>query len=291
MKIRALWLGLLWAGLVPALATAQPSWQTSAPVETRLELFRAIKTANYPTAETLDRGDFHYEISHRFLPTIDGGYEDNFGFDGPANIRTALSYGLSDRLLLTLGRSSVLDNLDLQVQYRWLQFPSDNFPMALALNGGIAWNTDIPDNIDRGAASADNFQYFGQLVVNALLLDKKLGLGLVPSYLYNSTIFSVDKQYTFTLGTYAQYYFDDMWGVWVEYSPALSGYQGILVQNEGTRSHDSLAWGLALDTGGHTFYIFATNNTRLSPAQYLVGAPDDAAPDNWRLAFGITRHL
>ena len=41
----------------------------------------------------------------------------------------------------------------------------------------------------------------------------------------------------------------------------------------------------------HFFYLFTTNNTRLNPSQYLVGADADAGPDNWRLAFGITRHL
>ena len=44
MNIRVLWLGVL----LPALAGAQPSWQASAPTETRLELFSAIRTANYP---------------------------------------------------------------------------------------------------------------------------------------------------------------------------------------------------------------------------------------------------
>ena len=286
MNIRVLCLGVL----LPALAGAQPSWQTSAPVETRLELFSAIRTANYPTAETLSQGDFHYEISHRFLPAIDEGYKANFGFDGPANIRTSLSYGLSDRLMATLGRSNMLDNLDLQLQYHWLQFPHERLPAVLALNVGVAWNTDMPAIVDRKAAAADNFQYYGQLIFNALL-DEKLGIGLVPSYLYNSAVFSVETQYTFTLGTYFQYHFDDMWGVWLEYSPTLTGYQGILLPGEVGRSHNSLAWGLSIDTGGHTFYIFATNNTRLSPAQYLVGAPDDAAPDNWRTGFGITRFL
>ena len=64
--MHVLWLGVVWGGLVPALAGAQPSWQAGAPAETRLALFKAIKTANYPTAETLSQGDFHYEISHRF---------------------------------------------------------------------------------------------------------------------------------------------------------------------------------------------------------------------------------
>ena len=121
------------------------------PIKTRLELFSAIRTANYPTAETLSQGDFHYEISHRFLPAIDEGYKANFGFDGPANIRTSLSYGLSDRLMATLGRSNMLDNLDLQLQYHWLQFPHERLPAVLALNIGVAWNTEIPAIVDRNA--------------------------------------------------------------------------------------------------------------------------------------------
>ena len=289
MRIRAS-LAAAVLGLLPALAGAQPSWQAIAPPETRLELFTALRTANYPTAESLYRGDFHYEISHRFLPTIDQGYEAGFGLDGPANIRTTVSYGLHDRLMMTLGRSSLQDNLDLQLRYRWLQFRHMRFPSVLALNAGAAWNTDIPAGIDRGAAAAENFQYFGQLVFNTMM-DDKLGLGLVPSFLYNSAIFSVDPQYTVTLGTYAQYFINHTWGIWVEYSPALMGYQGILSPGESGRSHNSLAWGLSIDTGGHTFYLFATNNTRLSPSQYLVGAPYEAAPENWRSGFGITRFL
>ena len=290
VKFRAICMVALCGGLSPSLAGAQPSWQASATAApARVELFRAIRTANYPTTETLYRGDFHYEISHRFLPAIEEGYKANFGFDGPANIRTSLSYGLSDRLMVTLGRSNVLDNLDLQLQYRWLQFPRSPAPLVLALNAGLAWNTDMPAYAERGAASRDNLQYYLQVVINTLV-DERLGLGLVPSYLHNSSIFSVDRQYTITLGTYVHYYFDRMWGVWVEYSPTLAGYQGIIQRQPG-RSHNSLAWGLSLDTGGHTFYVFATNNTRLSPAQYLVGAPDDADPANWRLGFGITRFL
>ncbi len=289
MRIRAS-LAAAVLGLLPALAGAQPSWQAIAPPETRLELFTALRTANYPTAESLYRGDFHYEISHRFLPTIDQGYEAGFGLDGPANIRTTVSYGLHDRLMVTLGRSSLQDNLDLQLRYRWLQFRHMRFPSVLALNAGAAWNTDIPAGIDRGAAAAENFQYFGQLVFNTMM-DDKLGLGLVPSFLYNSAIFSVDPQYTATLGTYVHYFINHTWGIWVEYSPALTGYQGILSPGESGRSHNSLAWGLSIDTGGHTFYLFATNNTRLSPSQYLVGAPYEAAPENWRSGFGITRFL
>ncbi|MFT5089748.1 MAG: hypothetical protein ACI906_001015 [Candidatus Latescibacterota bacterium] len=278
--------------LLPTLALAQPSWQsTESTIEEPVELFRATMTPNFPTTTMLYKGDWHYEISHRFHPTIDEGYDANFGFDGPASMRTAVGYGASDNLSLTLGRSNLLDNLDLQIKYRLWDMDHSTLPSAVAMRFGLAWNTDIPTIIDRGKTDGANFQYYAQLVYNTLLFDGKLGVGIVPSYLYNSAIFSVDKQYTFTLGNYYQYYFNDLWGLWLEYNPALSGYQGILLPGESGHSYDSLSFGTSIETGGHAFYIFATNNTRLNPAQFLVGAPTSASPKNWHLAFGITRHL
>ena len=166
-----------------------------------------------------------------------------------------------------------------------------NLPLALAVTAGIAFNTDMPAIVDRGAGDADNIQLMAQVVANTQVLDGRLGLGLVPSYVHNSAIFAVDRQHTITLGTYAHFELNPMWGLFVEYAPTLEGYQGILLPGESGRSHDSLSLGATLSTGGHDFYLFATNNTRLNAAQYLVGAPTDAAPDNWHLAFGITRHL
>lgn len=284
------------AGLILMISNlgvhAQPSWTASAPtVAVPLELFRAVQMASLPTTTTLSDGDFFYEISHRFHPTIDEGYDANFGLDGPVSMRTALSYGLTDRWMLSVGRSNVLDNLDITTKWRFFERDSESLPLALALTAGIAFNTDIPAIVDRGAGDADNIQFLAQVVANTMLLDGRLGLGLVPSYVHNSAIFAVKRQHTLTLGTYARYELNRMWGLFVEYSPALEGYQGILLPGEVGTSHDPLALGVALSTGGHDFYLFATNNTRLNATQYLVGAPTDAGPDNWRLGFGITRHL
>jgi len=290
MKTRIRW--ALALGCIPIAVAAQPSWQPAAPAgAARLELFRSVMTANYPTAETLERGDFHYEISHRFHPPIDAGYDANFGFDGPASMRTALSYGVTEDLMVTLGRSSVLDNLDLQVKYRAWQRPGSRLPVAAALNLGLAWSTELPALVDRGKADADNVQGYAQAVLNARALGDRLGIGLVPSYLHNSAIFAVDRQYTVTLGTYAEYQLTSVFALWSEYSPVLAGYQGILLPGETGRSHDSLALGVSIETGGHFFYLFATNNTRLNPALYLVGAADKIEPGSMRVAFGITRYL
>ena len=271
---------------------AQPQWKKSENVtESRLELFHSTETANFPTTETLGKYDFMYEISHRFIPSIKDGYDVYFGLDGPARIRTAIGFGITEDLMVTLGRSNDIDNVDLQLKQRLFEIRNDILPSVLAIRGGISWNTEIPDGIDRSKTDGDNFQYYVQLIYNGMLLDKKLGIGIVPSYLYNSYIFAVEKQYTFTIGTYLQYYINAMWSFWVEYNPIIMGYRGVIRLDETGKSHNSVAIGMDIETGGHIFHLILTNNARLNPSQYLVGADRSAGDDMWRLGFGIKRYF
>jgi hypothetical protein len=163
-------------------------------------------------------------------------------------------------------------------------------PSAVAVQVGAAVNTEMPAVLDRGRLDGDNIQYYAQFVYNTVI-GERLGLGLVPSYVHNSYIFAVERQYTLTLGVYGQYWLTDMVSLWAEYSPALRGYQGVIAPGESGRSHDSLSLGAALETGGHMFYLFLTNSTRLNPTQYLVGADRKVVADDLRLGFAITRYL
>ena len=149
--------------------------------------------------------------------------------------------------------------------------------------------------MDRNRLDTDNFQYYAQLAYNTMLFNKKLGIGIVPSYVYNSVIFSLEKQYTFTLGNYYQFYFNNKYSIWVEYNPVISGYQGIILpENAGDpakKSHNTLSIGIDVATGGHVFHTFVTNSTRLNPSQYLVGAEESFEFDNLKFAFSITRYF
>ncbi|MDP6984856.1 MAG: DUF5777 family beta-barrel protein, partial [Candidatus Latescibacteria bacterium] len=184
---------LVMLALAASETHAQPSWEASEPtIQLPVELFSAVQMANLPTTQTLGQGDFFYEISHRFHPTIDDGYDANFGLDGPVSMRTALSYGLSDRLMVSIGRSNVLDNLDVVAKWRFFE-RDGQWPIALALTAGVALNSDMPAIVDRGATDADNLQWIVQLVANTMVLDGRLGVGLVPSYVHNSAIFAVER--------------------------------------------------------------------------------------------------
>lgn len=277
--------------LMTAGGFAQPKWKRSEPpTEAKLVLFHANLVANLPTAETLAKGDFQFEIAHRFSPPIKEGYGVLWGLDGPAKIRFSLGYGITDRLMVTLGRSNLIANHDLQVKYNAFRIKNQTLPSMITLLGGVSLTTGIPDNIGRDKLDGDNFQYYAQLIYNTMLFNK-FGIGLAPSYLYNSDIFNFEKQYTFTLGNYYQYYFNAKWSVWIEYNPIISGYQGPVEYDLKEKSYNPLAVGFDVETGGHFFKIFLTNNVRINSSQYLVGSDKSASRDNWRLGFAILRIL
>lgn len=272
---------------------AQPKWKSSEePVKTKLALFHATQTANFQTTESLDKGNWMYEISHRFTTPVNDGFDALWGFDGPAKIRFALGYGITEDLMVNFGRSNNTDNYDLQLKQKLFLFDSKILPSVISVVGGIALNTEVPANIDRSTTDGDNFQFYAQLVYNTMLFDKKLGIGIVPSYLYNSFIYAVDNQYSFTVGTYLHYYVNRMWSFWIEHNAIVTGYQGRIRLDEIGKSYNTLSLGATLETGGHIFNFLVTNNARLNSSQFLVGADRSSSKkEGWRLGFGILRYF
>jgi hypothetical protein len=254
-----------------------------------LHLFHSTRVINLPTAETHQQGDFEFEVSHRFIPPFSDGFQELYGLDGPVTMRISLGYALTDDLLLTLGRSNLDDNVDLWAKYRLIKIDYNNFPVLVALRAGAAWNTinTVAVNRDGFLVERDkdherNFQQYLQLIVN-FMPDQAFAFGAVPSVIFNRDIRTPERKDAFVLGTYAQYYFLRLWSVQVEWTTDF---------DETNKYLSSFAAGLELETGGHFFKLFATNQTSINPAQYLGGAADSFEKIvNWRLGFLITRLL
>jgi hypothetical protein len=241
-------------------------------------IFHAPAAINLPTTETLQRGFYQFEISHRFVPPFSGGFDDLYGLDGPVNIRLGLGYAPTDHLLITLARSNVRDNVDLQVKYGRVSTGKSSLPVQGALVAGVAWNTDVPWHSGRYWRDV---QLYGQAIVN-FRPTSRWAVGIVPTFLYNSILESADVERALTLGVYGQWYLTRIFSLMAEWNITEAGYY---------YRHDAAAFGIELETGGHFFKIVATNSTALNPSQFVIGTNDRFEPDNWRLGFNITRLL
>ncbi|MCZ7556914.1 MAG: DUF5777 family beta-barrel protein [Bacteroidia bacterium] len=282
MNHRALRLFFLLVPLVigaQGLAQDGSGWKRSEEAEPPpLELFHSTHAVNLPTATTMQQGNFEFEISHRFIPTIKDGSTTLWGFDGPVNIRLALGYAWSDDGVVTLGRSNVQDNLDLTVKHKLLAIRHEVMPLLVAARAGLAWNTDVPGT---DTWDTDNAQWFAQLILNTMY-DERFALGIVPSYLNNSHLPCPERQYSFTLGVHAQYYITRVLNVLLEWNPTVTGWRS---------GHNPLSVGVELETGGHFFKVLLSNSTLLNTTQFLAGAGSSFNDGELHIGFNITRLL
>jgi hypothetical protein len=233
---------------------------------------------NLPTAETLKSGEWQFEIAHRFLPALSEGADALWGLDGPANMRLGLGFAPTDRFMVTLARSNLMDNWDLQLKVRVLELDLGSVPVLVAAQGGVGWSSEVPE---RDSGDEGNFQYYGQVVVNTLLAER-FAVGIVPSYLYNVLLDRVDPVDDLFLGFYGQLFLTDVFSINGELNIGDNGVD--LTHNPGS-------FGIELETGGHFFKVFLTNSVRLNPSQFLVGTDFPFESDEWRLGFSITRLL
>lgn len=250
--------------------------QEAAPVP--VTVFHSTHAANLPTAETLLRGEWLFEISHRFFPAVADGAGDLWGFDGPVANRIGLSYAASHRLMIGILRTNVLDNLELNAKVRLLE-REGALRWMVGAAGGWAVNTAAEDD---GGIEANETQAYAQVMLNLGLGDGRVALGVVPGLLRNPRLQDVDPETVFVLGLHGQLYVSDQVSFLTEWivSPERQGME-----------NDTGTFGVELETGGHFFKIILTNQYLMNPTQVLAGTPDDFAPDAWRVGFNITRLL
>jgi len=66
--------------------------------------FKTNRVINLHSLENTANGVLDFKISHRFNP-LNNGFYDLFGLDN-ANIRLGFDYGVNDRIMVGVGRSS-----------------------------------------------------------------------------------------------------------------------------------------------------------------------------------------
>ena len=260
------------------LASAALLVGASAPASAQ-DVFHSTQSANLPTAVVLPQGTWLFEISHRFAPAVSSGSENLWGLDGPVYNRLGLSYAASDRVTLGVQRTNAQDNLELYAKAGlWSAGADASTPLEVAAMGGVAWNMDVTEV---GGREDNELQAYAQLILNGLVGDR-LGVGVVPTLLYNPQLLDVDAQTAFALGINGQLYATGSLSLLVEW---------LVSEERPGQENDAATFGLEIETRGHFFKLVLTNQLLLNPTQFLGGTPIDFQPDEWRFGFNIQRVL
>lgn len=257
--------------------------------------FKGTRVINFPTVETVGKHGLDFRIAHRF-----GEFNDQsgnpaynaFGLDGGACIRLSLDYGVNDRMMVGVGRTSKDKLADASIKYKLLRQTTDNhMPVTVTAMGVFNW-TFIHDpnkavtGVDKYHYPIDRISYVSALVIGRKF-NEKLSIELNGFWVhYNIVDNTTDKNDIFAAGISARYKLKSRVALTFEYAHRLNPYTDPVTMKT---FFDPLGIGIDLETGGHIFQMHFTNQFGMNEAQYIPYTTSNWMKLGFRLGFNISR--
>jgi hypothetical protein len=253
--------------------------------------FKTTRIANGHSIENTGVGVLDFRVGHRF-GFINQGIKDFFGLDN-ATTRIAFDYGITNWLMVGVGRSSYLKEYDGFVKAKLLrQREKGGMPFSVSYMGAASIQTNdpgLPDSVE---------YYFSNRVayVNQLLIARKfnswLSLQLMPTHIhYNLVTFRDDPNDVVAVGIGGRLKLSNrisLTGEWYYQIPSMQRHD----EADPTRStytRNPLTIGLDIETGGHVFQLLFTNAAGITERNVVGQTTGDWSKGDIHFGFNISR--
>jgi Membrane bound beta barrel domain (DUF5777) len=222
--------------------------------------FKGTKVINGHSIEAPAKGVLQLIFSHRFS-AMNNGFYDLFGFDG-ANMHFGLDYGISDKLVVGLGRSSLQKAYDGYIKYKLLRQSTgaSNMPVSVSLLAATAINTLQYTGFE--FKTIDRLYYTGQILI-AKKINSKFSLQLMPTLVHRNYVDNQDQENDLLAIGFAG-------RAKLTKRMSLTGeYYYNLPNRLGAGYYNPLAIGIDIETGGHVFQVHFTNTPGMIEHQFI----------------------
>ncbi|MEX2350585.1 MAG: DUF5777 family beta-barrel protein [Flavobacteriaceae bacterium] len=244
--------------------------------------FKGTRIINGHSIENRTKGILEFLISHRF-GKINNGIDELFGLD-ESNIRFALEYGLTDDLMLGLGRSSFDKTYDGFAKYKLLKqrYGEKPFPISMSLFGSIAIKTLKDYEPENKPEFTDRIFYTSQIFI-ARKFSESFSFQITPTYIHrNSVKIEEDPHDIFAIGSGFRHKLTKRMSINMEYFYTINPLKSINTKN-------SFAIGVDIETGGHVFQLMVSNAITMIEKSFITETTDDFFKGDIHLGFNITR--
>lgn len=246
--------------------------------------FKATRIINGHSIEQVKKNHLDFRITHRF-GTINSGIKNFFGID-QSNIHLSFEYGIFDRLLVGIGRSTYNKTVDGFIKFKLLQQSKGkkNMPISLSYLGSSEIVTNDFADPERENYFSSRLTYVHQLLA-ARKFTENLSLQLMPTYIHKNLVPTVlDMNDLFAIGIGGRYKFTKRIALTAEY------YYTIRFPRSGTEYNDPLSIGIDIETGGHVFQLMLTNTSIMREGGFIYGVDNDNFFDGGiHLGFNVSR--
>ncbi|RBL93016.1 DUF5777 family beta-barrel protein [Chitinophaga flava] len=252
------------------------------------------------STETLRKHELDFRVDHRFgdMAGEFGGVKTFYGMDNSTDIRIGLEYGITDRLMVGLGRSkgsgAQRQLVDVLAKYRLLeQTQDDHMPVSVSLLGTTVISCMTSEADPHQAAyfkdAADRMSYVAQAIVS-----RKFGilsLTLSPTFVHRNRVGYMDMNNLFAMGVGGRLKLSKRVGLIAEYYYPFRSNDSKDYYKKSTSLYNPLAVGVEIETGGHVFHINFTNATAIQETQFIPETTSSWLQGQYRWGFNISRRF
>lgn len=268
----------------------------SQPSVAAYKAFNGTRILNAQSDQTLRKNILDFRITHKFgdLAGKNGGVESFFGVDDAADIRLAFEYGLTNRLMIGLGRSKgtkhVKSIIDGMIKFRLLEQSIDNkMPLSVVLfaNTGFSYMKKTTDStkVSNFPKFVHRFSFTYQMILSRKFGDR-FSLALLPTYSHRNFVPFGDQNGLFFIGAGFRFVFAKGFAFVADYFQPI---EQILLDSPTYRP--PLAVGIEYETGGHVFLLNFSNNKGILENEFLPYSESDWLDGEFRIGFTISRKI
>jgi hypothetical protein len=267
--------------LVAALLLSTPIFaqdEEDKPIRPPFETLTLID--NHTTVNPY-KGSLTLEIQHRFSAI--SSISDLFGIYGTANTRMALSYGITDRIMVGLGttRGNKLQDLEWKASIL-TQTQSGKIPVSVSYMGNLVLDARNAEFFgpEEDFKAIHRMSYMNQVIVSRKF-GMKFAAQVAPTFIwmnaveegYNNVNFSVNA------GLRAQV---------LGWHSIILEYEQPITQPENADVYPNLALGVEIGTSTHSFRVFAANYNALVKNYNVVYNANNPFDLDYQFGFNIS---
>src|SRR5260221_5797585 len=245
--------------------------------------FKGTRLVNGQTVETKGKGALEFIFAHRF-GAIKTGIYNFYGLDN-AHVRIGLEYGLTDRLGVSIGRSSEDKTTVGMLRYKVVRQSTGvvNIPVTITAYGNAACKTS-PAKADATypITLTDRMAYTGQLLI-ARKFSSRFAMQLMPTIVHKNTVDkSIERNDQVALGVGTRTKVTRSMSLMAEYYYRFN----VLDTNP---YYNAAGLGIEFETGGHIFQLVISNTQGINERALITEATGKIGGGGIHLGFNVTR--
>jgi len=223
--------------------------------------FKSTRVINGHSIESMAAKHLDFRISHRF-GAINSGYKELFGLD-QSKVRFSLEYGITDDLMVGVGRSSYQKTYDYFIKYKLLKQSSGarNMPVSVSLFVSDATNTLDSSPSLTFYNNLERQNYCGQILIARKFSDN-ISFQISPTVLHRNKTEEADDPNTLVaigLGGRAK----------ISKRTSINAEYWLTPQTRSSIYTNCFSVGFDIETGGHVFQLHFTNSRGMVENQFI----------------------